>query len=863
MAIVRGVSFVLLSLASFAQSNSMPSSTRPQPPSRSVSTLRRARVATPQGSSLSFAPVVSYSSGGIGTTSVAVGDINGDGKPDLIATNPCADSSCSNGVVAVLIGNGDGTFQAATTYNSGGIYPYSVALSDLNRDGKLDLIVANCAATGVCPSDGSTLGILLGNGDGTFQPAMTYNSGGYYAHSVTVGDLNGDGYPDLVVANTCPSEGTCANDSTVGVLLGNGDGTFQAALTYDSGGLEAESVTVIDVNHDGNADIIVANTCGNSNGCAPTASQGVLLGNGDGTFQLPVTYSSGGYFAQSLALADVNGDGNADGLLSNLYCTNNNCSSNNGTLGVLLGNSDGIFQAAATYDSGGVWAYSVGTGDVNGDGKIDALVANACGTGTCPSGDSTVGVLLGNGDGTFETAVTFDTGGYVANSVTTADVNGDGKPDAIVANECASTSNCTNGSLGVLINTSVGMTTNSLVSSPDPSNFGQNAVFSSTIRPQGFTSRPTGSVTFLDGTNVVGTGSLNESGVATLTTAALAVGTHSITATYNGDSNCAPSTSSVLSQLVQGATAQISPSSLNFGNQTVGIRSAGQAVTVNNPGNLALTLTVSITGSASADFSQASNCGSSVAPGGSCTVNVVFTPSVASVRTASLIFTDNAPNSPQSVPLTGSGVTPTVTLSPTSLNFPDQVVFTKSKAQSVTLTNTGLGILEIKGGGISGPFGITTNCAGSVSPGASCAINVTFKPTTIGPLTGAVSIRDNAPGSPQKIPLSGTGTYILLSPTNWNFGNQPVGTTSLQKNITLSNKGSVAVSITGITITGTNASDFAQVNNCGASVAAGASCLIGVTFTPSATGARSASISVSDNGGGSPQQALLVGTGTP
>jgi hypothetical protein len=149
-----------------------------------------------------------------------------------------------------------------------------------------------------------------------------------------------------------------------------------------------------------------------------------------------------------------------------------------------------------------------------------------------------------------------------------------------------------------------------------------------------------------------------------------------------------------------------------------------------------------------------------------------------------------------------------------------------------------------------------------VAAGASCTFTVTFRPTTIGTLMGTVSITDNAANSPQTIALTGIGTYIQLSPTSLNFGNQPVGTKSLPKKITLSNKGSVAVSITGISITGTNAGDFAETNTCGTSVAAGASCFITVTFTPSATGKRSASVSVTDNGGGSPQKVGLAGTGT-
>jgi hypothetical protein len=180
----------------------------------------------------------------------------------------------------------------------------------------------------------------------------------------------------------------------------------------------------------------------------------------------------------------------------------------------------------------------------------------------------------------------------------------------------------------------------------------------------------------------------------------------------------------------------------------------------------------------------------------------------------------------------------------------------------VTLTNSGLGILSITNIAASGPFIQTNNCGSTVNPGASCALSVTFKPTTIGPLTGSISITDNAPGSPQTVTLKGTGTSVQLTPQNTNFGTQPVGTTSLAKTITLSNKGHVTVNITSIAITGVNAGDFSQTNTCGTSVASGASCFIKVKFKPTVTGTRSAMVSVTDNGGGSPQKVGLTGTGT-
>lgn len=176
---------------------------------------------------LSFAPVVTYSSGGFAALSSAVADLNGDGKIDLVVTNI---GSGPVGSVSVLLGNGDGTFQSSNTYDSGGHEAYFVAIADVNRDGKPDLVVANTCGDGSCTN--GTISIFLGNGDGTFQPATTFSSGADGTFTVAIADMNGDGKLDLVVSDQFGVNG----DGVVGVLLGNGDGTFQSAINYDSGG---------------------------------------------------------------------------------------------------------------------------------------------------------------------------------------------------------------------------------------------------------------------------------------------------------------------------------------------------------------------------------------------------------------------------------------------------------------------------------------------------------------------------------------------------------------------------------------------------------------------------------------------------
>ena len=808
---------------------------------------------------LNFATPVRYRPGGNGPNSVAIADLNGDGKLDIVVSNWCINNTvpCPSGAVAVLLGNGDGTFGAPTTYSSGGVFGTDVAVGDLNGDGKPDIAVVNCgnAANNHCIGAGGNAGILIGNGDGTFQPvvSMPLGGGGFGAIAVAIADINADGKLDVIVAGDCTSGG-CG-----GVLLGNGDGTFKPEISFGSAGLIAFSLAIGDVNGDGKLDAVIGNQCATQ--ACQTSTVGVSLGNGDGTFQPAVPYNSGGIYPDGVAIADLNFDGKADLVVAN---SSTSTTINQGDVGVLIGNGDGTFQPVVAYPASEFGAAAIKVADMNGDGKPDVVVVNCSAfSGNCNGGGGNVGVLLGNGDGTLQPVVTFPPGGNTPFAVGVADLNGDSKPDIVVGNCNSNVCGNAPGAVTVLLNTSLAPTTTALTSSLNPSSFGQSVTFTATATSEGFKVTPTGTVTFFDGSTSLGTANLNTSAQATLSTSTLTVGTHNITATYNGDSNYASSTSSVVSQLVQGAIAQLSPTSLSFGNQTVGFVSTAQPVTLTNTGNIALAITSTlITGANPNDFHQTNNCGTSLAAGSSCTISVTFKPTATGTRSAAVSVTDSAPNSPQTVSLGGTGVLPAVTLSPTSLTFANQLVGTTSKAQTVRLTNTGLGILKITKRATTGPFGLTTNCTATVNPGGSCNLSVTFKPTTIGTVTGSISITDNAPSSPQTISLQGTGTNVQLLPAALNFGSQKVGTTSARKVITLTNKGSVTLNISGITVVGSDPNDFAQLNNCGTSVAAGASCSITVTFTPTATGTRSADVSVSDDGGGSPQQVPLTGTGT-
>jgi len=215
----------------------------------------------------------------------------------------------------------------------------------------------------------------------------------------------------------------------------------------------------------------------------------------------------------------------------------------------------------------------------------------------------------------------------------------------------------------------------------------------------------------------------------------------------------------------------IVPAKLNFGNQTLSVRSAPQTVTVINAGTAALS--VSAITSSSADFVETDDCLGTVNAGGStCTMNVTYTPSTLGAETATITITDNAANSPQSISLTGTGVTAgtQVTLSPTSLSFSNQVVGSVSAPQTVTITNTGTSTLTITGISASSNFLETDTChalLNVLNPGQSCTVSVSFSPTATGGLSGTLSVSDNATGSPQSVALSGTGTaqFALSSPT--------------------------------------------------------------------------------------------------
>ena len=323
-------------------------------------------------------------------------------------------------------------------------------------------------------------------------------------------------------------------------------------------------------------------------------------------------------------------------------------------------------------------------------------------------------------------------------------------------------------------------------------------------------------------------------------------------------------------------TVRLSPSSLSFGTtQSVGTTSAAQTIHVTNTGSGALTITgITLAGAGANQYGISNTCGSTPATlnaGASCSVNVTYSPTASgAAQAATVSVADNASGSPQTVALSGTATVAGVGFNPSSVNFGNVPVGTTSSATAVTLSNSGSGALNITGISFTGTnptqFAETNNCGATVAAGGSCTISVTFSPAATSAASASLSVADNAPGSPQTVALTGTGTapapLVSLSPSSVAFGNQVVNTTSSASTVTLKNTGNASLTISSVVLTGSNPGQFALVNPCGTTLAAGNSCVLSLTFAPTVVAAESASVTITDNAAGSPHTVALTGTGT-
>jgi hypothetical protein len=347
-----------------------------------------------------------------GASDVAIADLNGDGKPDLVATNPSEEryEDDPTGTVSVRLNHGDGTFTPRRDYVTGD-GPVSVAVADVNGDGKPDLATAN--SEDIAEEGRFTVSVLVNRGNGSFWPRRDYEVGDG-STSVALGDVNGDGWVDLVVSAR-----------RLSVLLNNGDGTFGTRHDYEVGE-GPDAIVLVDLNGDGALDVAATAPAG--------ATLSVLLNKGDGSFEAAGDYAAGSDLTD-IATGDLNGDGRPDVVVAHDSLFEPSYVS------VFLNAGDGSLGAKRNY-----WFVegegSVAIADVNRDGKLDVVAGNAS-----PYLDR-ISIFYGLGGGTFMPALAYPTGsGAVA--VAVGDLNGDGEPDLVSANDDASGDNST---VSVLLN---------------------------------------------------------------------------------------------------------------------------------------------------------------------------------------------------------------------------------------------------------------------------------------------------------------------------------------------------------------------------------------------------------------------------
>jgi hypothetical protein len=308
-----------------------------------------------------------------------------------------------------------------------------------------------------------------------------------------------------------------------------------------------------------------------------------------------------------------------------------------------------------------------------------------------------------------------------------------------------------------------------------------------------------------------------------------------------------------------GAPVTLSSELLNFGNQQVGVKSSPLVETITN--NQTVNLNISAI-TAGGDFSQTNTCQHPLAPNGTCTVSVYFTPSVSGTRTGTLTVTDDAANSPQTASLTGVGATSAVSVSPGSLTYSAQVLNTTSAGQKITVTNSGFVNLTVSAIAASGSYSETDTCIGAtLTPGQTCTITVSFTPNVTGTISGAITITDGASTSPQVVTLTGTGQLAVSLSANLSFAAFTVGTAAPPQTMTLTNNQSSVFSFTWAA-----SGDYSAVGNntspCNGSLAAKSKCTFAVGFTPTSNGIIKGSLAITATGSSTPAVVGgLTGTG--
>ena len=695
--------------------------------------------------------------GYIGTN---LADVNGDGQPDLITANLGAFNSLGN-TFTVQLGTAKGAFTPVSTItlpasitvsvseftspitiNTANLSVSSYAVGDLNGDGKADLaFVSNSGGYAV-------YFVALSNGDGTFSTPVAYGfpqiapSNGFdittTINSLQIGDFNHDGKADLIF-NFNDVAGPFGNGlylQGLGVLPGNGDGTFKSPVltsTYNStttppnGGIPSIA-SIQDLNGDGTPDLIAFNsTFAVVNGVGVTTSTvQVYLDKGDGTFAAPTTAITSAHLA-SLAVADFNKDGKLD------IAVLSETSTSQAQLNISLGNGDGTFATPTVLNASGgdaIRSSSIAAADFDSDGNVDLALLDA---------NSMSGVYYGKGDGTF-TSVPFNGNSlpkdlinlYVGGAVVAVDLNKDGKPDLLVGNTILLNLYGAAITPPTLFDTTTGLT-----ASASSITTGGSITFTATITPAaGSTGTPSDTVTFLDSTTTLGTGTL-AAGKATYTTTSLTSGSHSITAVYGGDTAFSGSTSSVITITVTAPPALISTTTTLTASPATGV--SGTSITVTAlvtpaSGTAIPTGTVTFSdGSTSIGSASLDATGKAAI---STTILAVGSHGITAAYAGATAFSGS----------TSSSVTVTVTAPAPDFSLsisPGSGTETKSTSATATLT-----VMPINGFNAA----VTLGCSGLPS-GVSCS----FSPGTLTPAGSPASTTVTFSGSASAMAQPGPG----------------------------------------------------------------------------------------------------------
>ncbi|QHN03569.1 choice-of-anchor D domain-containing protein [Granulicella sp. WH15] len=615
-----------------------------------------------------------------------------------------------------------------------GDQPEAIASGDFNGDGKLDIVVANGGTPGCGPALGlacpNSLTLELSNGDGTFT-SSTINSVNFPS-GLAVADFNGDGKLDIAA--------TDGAESTVTILLGKGDGTFTKVATPEPTGNYPDQVAAGDFDGNGRPDLAII---GGDTGSTLT----VLFGNGDGTFTArPTSFTLDGY-GNSLALGDLNGDGKLDIAVS----VSANSPGGSSSIAIFLGTGTTTFNLGTPISSAGMGSDgsfgALALGDFNGDKKLDLITYLI-------DDEDTMNILplLGNGDGTFkaQTAIATKDDSYET-SFGVGDFDGDGKADFSMASDTHFSVFLSNGDGTFKTPVSLtGADTEPSYLSQVVGDFNKDGLADMAIADGDLNE------IFLEMSNLTATATATLTGVSVPGS-----GAHAVSATYAGDANFTASTSATtpLNGALTTTTLKLSSSasSSTFGTQIV-------LTAILSPYT---TLGLKTDGETIIFYSGTTSIGVATLSSGVATLNVTSLAVGTDSVTAKYANDSNfAAATSNTVSITVSAATATLTVSPTSLTFPAQLQGTSSTAQTVTLTNSGTAAVTISNIAITGDFAKTTTCGTSLAAAGTCTISVTFTPASAGERTGTITITDSASGSPHIVALTGTGTGFSLSPTS-------------------------------------------------------------------------------------------------